>query len=167
MWQIFWCWWLCLSEGRRLCGCLKDKAGRIFGFLWKDILTRFITREVTGCCVKLFSSNSHSFKWHHCSFPNKCWKWNQPTRVDHQDWKGEDMIPFFFSFALVLPLEAQFWRWNRNFWLNNSDEHPSSTAFAWPLEACSLEGQCPHKSNNERMWECHWRYQTTIRSIIS
>ena len=108
MWQIFWCWWLCLSEGGWLCDLLKDKAGRIFGFYWKDILTRFITREVAGCCVKLFSSNSQYFKWLHCSFPNKCWKWNQPKRVDHRDWKGEDMIPFFVSFAFCCLLKPNF-----------------------------------------------------------
>ena len=43
--------------------------------------------------------------------------------------KGRRYDPFFFSFALVLPLEAQFWRWNTSCRLNNSDEHPSSTAF--------------------------------------
>ena len=43
--------------------------------------------------------------------------------------KGRRYDPLFLFICLLLPLEAQFWRWNTSCRLNNSDEHPSSTAF--------------------------------------
>ena len=107
-WQIFWCWWLCLSEGGGLCIFLKDKAGRIFGFYWKDILTRFITRGGWLLCerlsLKVFFSNSQAFKWLHCSFPNKCWKWNQPTKLKGRIYDH----PFSFYLHLCCLLKPNF-----------------------------------------------------------